>query len=528
MIEVHEHMVGVQFLQDTCVTPAIRTRKVDQIACGKALLTASVRIEDIPPDPLHECRVSRSEGLTSRQAEHPPIAFSQADELAFKRFRKLTGAQLERGRALAEGIDDRLVAFGKTDPVVKREKGIPLDRTLHRYLPSRLRRPASLRRLGSPDLMPGRPGLRHRPSTSSTECTSMQRFPDHPHHARCLPRRKSDILATPALAPPHDAKPAVQIPSAEAPRHWTAVPIDRQGEQQPSSSAMHPGVDARHAAPRSTREHSGVDFPPGPNQPGDLRRYPDSAPSGGLAQGHASGDPREMHHHSEPGAPGKMHHHSEPSDPGEMHHHPEPAELSDLELIACCLAAQRFPETRCASRQGRPGRSLQRASTELRQAGSLRQLLRRHPRLNAACELVRRSLGEELREVNLLNNTRKVEEFLALWIRDRSVECFVVLFLNARFQLISAEEMFRGTINQTAVYPREIARRALLRNATAVILAHNHPSGAFEASVPDRLLTDAIASALQLLDIALVDHWIVAGNKCLSFAQRGWIPALRT
>lgn len=208
------------------------------------------------------------------------------------------------------------------------------------------------------------------------------------------------------------------------------------------------------------------------------------------------------------------------SEPGDL-------ELSDLELIARCLMPQcASPAAHCSGPRT-AGRDLRRACVALEQAGSLRQLLQRHPGLRAAAELVRRALGEELREADLLNNTQKVEQFLKLWICDRSAECFAVLFLNARFQLISAEEMFRGTINQTAVYPREIARRALLRNATAVILAHNHPSGAFEASLPDRLLTDATASALQLLDIALVDHWIVAGHRCLSFAQRGWIPPVR-
>jgi len=199
-------------------------------------------------------------------------------------------------------------------------------------------------------------------------------------------------------------------------------------------------------------------------------------------------------------------------------------ELSDLELIARCITSQGLRASQTGNGRSAAARRLRRACIELERAGSLRQLLIRHPGLRAASELVRRSLGEELRESDLLNNTQKVEQFLKLWIRDRATECFAVLFLNARFQLISAEEMFRGTINQTAVYPREIVRRALLRNATAVILAHNHPSGAFEASVPDRMLTDATASALHLVDIQLLDHWIVAGSRCLSFAQRGWIP----
>jgi len=212
--------------------------------------------------------------------------------------------------------------------------------------------------------------------------------------------------------------------------------------------------------------------------------------------------------------------HGSELDPGDL-------DLSDLELIARCITSQGLRKPQTGNCRGASARRLRHACVELERAGSLRQLLIRHPGLRAASELVRRSLGEELRESDLLNNTQKVEQFLKLWIRDRAVECFAVLFLNARFQLICAEEMFRGTINQTAVYPREIVRRALLRNATAVILAHNHPSGAFEASVPDRMLTDATASALHLVDIELLDHWIVAGSRCLSFAQRGWIPPVR-
>ena len=90
-------------------------------------------------------------------------------------------------------------------------------------------------------------------------------------------------------------------------------------------------------------------------------------------------------------------------------------------------------------------------------------------------------------------------------------------------RVIAARELFRGTLTQTAVYPREVARQALQLNAAAVILAHNHPSGVAEPSTADRLLTDTLRAALGQLDIAVLDHLIVAGNQCVSFAERGWL-----
>jgi len=143
--------------------------------------------------------------------------------------------------------------------------------------------------------------------------------------------------------------------------------------------------------------------------------------------------------------------------------------------------------------------------------------------LQAARELVRRTTLEELSERTVLASPEQVRRFLTLWLRDRPAECFVGLFVDSQHRLIAALELFRGTLTQTAVYPREVARQALRLNAAAVILAHNHPSGVAEPSTADRLLTDALRMALGQLDVGVLDHVVVAGNRCVSFAERGWL-----
>lgn len=145
----------------------------------------------------------------------------------------------------------------------------------------------------------------------------------------------------------------------------------------------------------------------------------------------------------------------------------------------------------------------------------------RRAQLQAAVELARRSLREELRSRDALASPAAVREFLALWLRDRGHEIFAGLFLDAQNRLIAAEELFRGTLTQTAVYPREVARRALELNSAALILAHNHPSGVAEPSAADRLLTQALKATLSQLDVPVLDHLIVAGNRCFSFAEAG-------
>ncbi len=141
--------------------------------------------------------------------------------------------------------------------------------------------------------------------------------------------------------------------------------------------------------------------------------------------------------------------------------------------------------------------------------------------LQAVVEISRRALHEEMASGDALNSPGAVREFLQLLLRTRQQEVFVALFLDAQHRVIATEELFRGTLTQTSVYPREVVKRALHHNAAAVIFAHNHPSGVAEPSQSDQLLTAALKQALQLVDVRVLDHFIVAGAGCLSFAERG-------
>jgi DNA repair protein RadC len=114
-----------------------------------------------------------------------------------------------------------------------------------------------------------------------------------------------------------------------------------------------------------------------------------------------------------------------------------------------------------------------------------------------------------------------VRDFLRLKMTELEFEIFSVIFLDAQHGVIATEEMFRGTLTQTSVYPREVVKRALHHNAAAVIFAHNHPSGVCEPSRADVMLTDALKKALALADVKALDRFIVAGMNCLSFAERG-------
>jgi DNA repair protein RadC len=143
----------------------------------------------------------------------------------------------------------------------------------------------------------------------------------------------------------------------------------------------------------------------------------------------------------------------------------------------------------------------------------------------AEYRVVTRAMGileNVLREPGVcMTNAKQVREYLQL--RLGAHEVFMVLFLDSRHGLIEAREMFRGTLTQTAVYPREVVKAALLLDSAAVIVAHNHPSGVAEASVADRVLTDALKTALGCVDVPVLDHIIVAGVKTLSFAEQGWL-----
>jgi DNA repair protein RadC len=139
----------------------------------------------------------------------------------------------------------------------------------------------------------------------------------------------------------------------------------------------------------------------------------------------------------------------------------------------------------------------------------------------AAAELVRRSLAEHARSRDALVSPQAVRDYLKLTLGARPCEVFVGLFLDSQNRVLAAEELFRGTLAQTSVYPREVVKAALAHNAAAMIFAHNHPSGVAEPSRADELLTQALKQALALVDIRTLDHFVVAGGQLTSFAERG-------
>jgi DNA repair protein RadC len=145
----------------------------------------------------------------------------------------------------------------------------------------------------------------------------------------------------------------------------------------------------------------------------------------------------------------------------------------------------------------------------------------KYAQLQAVLELARRALQEEVKRDTLLSSPGKVRDFLRLTLSHLEHEVFVALFLDAQNRLLVTEELFRGTLTQTSVYPREVVKRALKHNAAAVIFAHNHPSGIAEPSRADELLTANLKQALSLVDVKVLDHLIVAGSATVSFAERG-------
>jgi len=139
----------------------------------------------------------------------------------------------------------------------------------------------------------------------------------------------------------------------------------------------------------------------------------------------------------------------------------------------------------------------------------------------AAIELARRSIEERLTKEPVLTSPGAVRDYLKLALGRREHEVFVCIWLDAQHRVIGYHEPFEGTLTQTSVYPREIVKQALAANAAAVIFAHNHPSGAAQPSQADELLTRNLKEALALVDIKVLDHFIVAGNQAISFAERG-------
>ena len=200
------------------------------------------------------------------------------------------------------------------------------------------------------------------------------------------------------------------------------------------------------------------------------------------------------------------------------------AALSDAELLAVFL------------RTGVRGKSAVELGRELlAQAGGLSGLLRagaaagrvkglgeaKRAQLAALLEVARRCLGEDIRAGDALTSPAAVRDYLRISLGSREYEVFVALFLDSQHRVVKAEEMFRGTLGQTSVYPREVVKAALAANAAAVIFAHNHPSGVAQPSQADELLTRSLRDALALVEVKVLDHFIVAGRHCLSFAERG-------
>jgi DNA repair protein RadC len=203
------------------------------------------------------------------------------------------------------------------------------------------------------------------------------------------------------------------------------------------------------------------------------------------------------------------------------------ASLSDAELLAIFL------------RTGTRGRSaVDLARQLLVHCGSLSALFAakraemdempgmgdaKYSQLQAVLEMARRALAETLRASDALGSPAAVRDYLRLTLANREHEVFVAVLLDAQNRILACEELFRGTLTQTSVYPREVVKCALGHNAAAVILAHNHPSGVAEPSHADQVLTQALKQALALVDIKVLDHFIVAGGAALSFAERGLI-----
>jgi DNA repair protein RadC len=139
----------------------------------------------------------------------------------------------------------------------------------------------------------------------------------------------------------------------------------------------------------------------------------------------------------------------------------------------------------------------------------------------AVMELARRSLTRQLAAGPVFESPAAVRDYLRLQLGPLRHEVFAVLFLDAQHRLIACEEMFRGTLAQTSVYPREVVRHALDHHAAAVVFAHNHPSGTAEPSRADEALTQTLKAALALVDVRVLDHFVVGGAGVTSFAERG-------
>lgn len=205
--------------------------------------------------------------------------------------------------------------------------------------------------------------------------------------------------------------------------------------------------------------------------------------------------------------------------------HLGPAALSDAELLAIFL------------RTGSQGLSaVELARLLLTEFGGLRSLLSatreefcqghglgdaKYTQLQAVLEMSKRHLLEQLQRETVFASVENVKQYLSSQLRHVQRETFAVLFLDSQHRLIQYQELFYGTIDCAAVYPREVVKAALKCNAAAIILAHNHPSGVAEPSQADLAITERIKSALEFIDVRLLDHFIVGEGDPVSFAERG-------
>ena len=200
--------------------------------------------------------------------------------------------------------------------------------------------------------------------------------------------------------------------------------------------------------------------------------------------------------------------------------------LGDAELIAILL------------RTGLPGQGvLQMAQSLLDRFGGIAGLLHataddlgqvkglggtaKRAELIAVLELARRALAQQLKEREVFSSPGAVKNYLQLHLAAKAHEVFAVLFLDAQNRLLGTEELFRGTLTQTSVYPREVVLRALQHGAASVVLAHNHPSGTVQPSRADEALTQTLKAALALVDVRVLDHVIVTQGEALSMAEKG-------
>jgi DNA repair protein RadC len=204
-----------------------------------------------------------------------------------------------------------------------------------------------------------------------------------------------------------------------------------------------------------------------------------------------------------------------------------PAALSDAELLALLL------------RSGIQGKNVLQLAQELvDRFGGVAGLLHtpaealktvkglgpaKRAELVAVLELARRALAQQLTQKPLFNTPQAVRDYLQLQLGGLHHEVFAVLFLDSQHRLIALEEMFRGTLTQTSVYPREVVKHALTLNASSVVLAHNHPSGTAQPSRADEALTHTLKAALALVDVRVLDHFVVTASQAVSMAELGLV-----